>query len=156
MTELRQRWIDAGIYHDIKTNTPKVELTRQLVMIHFSSDLLYAALYRGEFSCRHPLIPVYIEARRDFTDPTGADYVWGRLHAREPQQAKLLYGMAIDAYSVSFFKYALGEYCSLDVPGEERFYRSRDKAFSKKLLVPGLKSIFHKEIKLIEEGIDER
>lgn len=156
MTDLRQRWIDAGIYQDIKTRTPKVELTRQLLAIHFSSDLLYAALYKGEFSCRHPLIPAYLSARRDFTDPKAPDYVWGRLHAHQPQQAELLYGMAIDTYSVSFFKYVLEEYCSLPVPGEERFYESRDKAFSQKRRVPRLKSIFHKEIKRIEEGFNER
>ena len=155
-TVLRQRWIDEGIYEQIKIQTPKIELTRQLLLIHFGGNLLYASIYTGDFSCKHPLIPAYLAARRDFTDPKSPDYVWGRLHARQKQQAELLYRMAIDTESVSFTKYILEHYCSLPVPGEERFYGRKDKVFSRKTLIPGLKRYFHKEIKLIEEEINEQ
>jgi len=154
MVELRQRWIDAGLYRQIKAATPKIELTRQLLVIHFSSDLLTASLYPKEFTCQHPLIAEFLEARRDFTDPKADDYVWGRLHKQQPKQAEMLYSMAIDAESVSFTKYMLNHYCALEVSGEERFYGRPNPAFAKALLVSTLKSGFHTEIELLEEGFN--
>lgn len=136
MTDLRQCWIDTGIYEQIKIETPKIELTRQLLVIHFGGNLLYASIFEGDFSCKHPLIPAYLAARQDFTDPKSPDYVWGRLHARQKQQAELLYRMAIDTESVSFIKYILEHYCFLSVPGEERYYGDIDKKFSKKRRIP--------------------
>jgi hypothetical protein len=151
MVELKQRWISAGMYGTIKRDMPKVEVTRQLLAIHFGGDVIYSSIFHGGFSCSHPLIPEYLEIRRDFTDPESPDYVWGRLHERQKDQAELLYGMAIDSQSVSFNKYLLEKYCGLDVPGEERFYSSRDKAFSRKMIISRLKSGFKQEIELIEE-----
>lgn len=156
MVELREKWIAAGLYDEIKRDTPKIEVIRQLLLIHFGGDLLYASIYKGDFSCLHPLVPDYLAARQDFTDSKSPDYVWGRLHARQKQQAELLYGMAIDTESVSFNKYILERYCRLKVPGEERYYGKIDKAFSRKMLIPGLKRYFHEEIKLIKGEINEQ
>ncbi len=154
LVELRQRWIAADNYDEIKRSNPKIELTRQLLVIHFSSDLLTASLYPKEFTCHHPRIADFLQARRDFTDPKADDYVWGTLYKQDPKQAELLYTMAIDAESVSFSKYMLNHYCAIEVPGEERFYADIDKKWAKKQLVPALKSGFHNEIDLLEEGFD--
>ncbi len=153
LVALRQHWIAGGIYDEIKRSNPKIELTRQLLVIHFSSDLLTASLYPKEFTCQHPRIADLLRARRDFTDPAADDYVWGTLYKQDPKQAELFYTMAIDAESVSFSKYMLNHYCAIEVPGEERFYEY-DKKWMKKRLVKRLKSGFHNEIDLLEEGFD--
>jgi hypothetical protein len=151
IVELRQRWQMAGIYPEITKNSPKVEVTRQMLAIHLSGDLLYASIFTDEFSCRHPVIPEYLEALREFVDPHHPNYVWGKLYAQQPQTAEDLYGMTIDSYSVSFNKYILEHYCNLEVPGEERFYNDVDKGFAKKQRLPRLKSLFHEELDLLEE-----
>lgn len=156
IVEIRQKWIAAGLYHDIKIDHPKLEVTRQMLAIHLCGDLIYADIFTGDFSCDHPLIPEYLSARREFTDASAANYVWGQLHRQQPQTAEDLYSMTIDSYSVSFNKYILEQYCDYEVLGVERYYEKRDKKFSEKQRIPTLKRIFHQEIELIEEGNNGR
>lgn len=155
IVELRSKWIAAGLYDKIKREQPDVEALRQMLAINLSGDLLYASIFTGDFTCRHPLIPDYPEGRREFTDPKAANYVWDRLHRRQSSLAEDFYVMTIDSYDASFHRYVLENYCGLEVSGEERYYGKIDKKFSKKDRIPALKSMFHEELKLIEEEIDE-
>lgn len=149
--ELREKWRAEGMYSKIKRSYPKLEVVRQTTTIHLCGDLLYAAIFTNTFCCDHPLIPEYLAARRDFTDPHSSDYVWKRLYNRQSKQAEHYYSIAIDSYAASFNKYILENYCALEVPGKEKFYGKIDKEFSSKQRIPTIKSVFHEELDLLEE-----
>jgi len=153
--DLRHRWEQADLYTTVIEEQPKVEITRQMLEIGLGDALIYASIFSGEFSCENPLIPEYLEARRVFVDPKAPGYVWGDFHVQDHQQAEDLYGMAIDGYATSFTKYILEHYCEYQVPGDERYYGKTDKRFAKKQRILTLKSLFHIELKLIEEGTNE-
>lgn len=155
MFELREKWIAAGQYETIKQEKPKMEIVRQVLTILLGGDILYASIYTGDFNCGNPIIPDYLEARREFTDSNSPNYVWQSLYDQQREQAELYYGIGIDIYAASFHKYILEHYCDLEVPGEERYYGDIDKSFSKKQRIPTIKRVFHEERTLIEEGINE-
>ncbi len=155
IVELREKWIAAGQYEKIKDEMPKIEIVRQVLMMLLGGDILYSSIFTGDFQCDNPIIPEYLEARREFTDPESPSFVWQRLYNQQKEQAELYYSLGIDIYDASFHKYILEHYCGMEVAGEERYYGKKDKVFSQKRRMPRIKSIFNEELKIIEEGINE-
>jgi hypothetical protein len=152
LRDLRSRWQKAGLYEKIKQKTPIIEALRQQVTINVLGGLIEASIYPGNFSCNDPNIPLYIEARREFTAPESPNFVWGRLHLQRKKQAELIYQAAIDPITSSFQKYVIEHYCGVDVPGEEIFFGRIHKDSFKKTLPDKVQRIFRDELKIIEEN----
>jgi len=153
LSTLRDRWKKYKVYTDIKQNKPKIEVMRQQVAINLVGEIIRSSIYQGKYSCTNPYIPRYIEARREFTDSDNPNYVWGKLHQKQKQQAELIYGLGIDSISSSFLKYIIEKYCKLEVPGEEQYF-GWDRDYRIAGLTDKIKRIFKKELEILEEMQD--
>lgn len=152
LDELRNRWIKNNIYKKIKQSKPKIETLRQSVSIGVLGKLIESSIYPKNFSCENVYIHLYIEARREFSDPNSINYVFGRYHRQEKEQAELIYQGTIDSITSSFKKYIIEHYCKIEVPGEEAFFEKLDKEYYRNTREATVRYVFRNEIKIIEEG----
>lgn len=151
MVELRNRWIKDNFYEKIKQKRPKIEVLRQSVVVGVLGKLIESSIYSRSFNCGNIYIPLYIEARREFSDPNSRNFVWGKFHRQEKEQAELIYQGTIDSITSSFKKYIIEHYCGFQVPGKEAFFDKRDKKYFQSTRKDSVRYVFRNEIKIIEE-----
>jgi hypothetical protein len=152
--QLRQRWIAAGSYEEIKKIYPKIEAMRQVVAIRQLGKVIETSIYPGEFSCQDHYIPLYVDARREFADEKDPNHVLKKLRLKQKRQAEDLFAIGVEGVSTGFHKYILKKYCGIDVFGAGSFgYKNREA--DQREVTNQIKRLFRNELKILEEGRHE-
>lgn len=118
---------------------PKVEAMMQLTLQMTAGDILFESIFSRKFNCKSKAVQDYIRFRKMFIGDGISKTALQRMS--DKNQAKTLYGIAVETLVSQFWSEIFDRFCNVKVPGKIR-EEKRDKF---------LGSSFNEEIKILEE-----
>lgn len=115
--ELPRKWKNSVFMKDLLKKQMKVEVLRQMTLLLLLKELIQGEIHALEFSCTNESVKRYIQARKEFVNPTHGKAAY--LKMREKEQAQRMYRIAIEGTGARSTKYVIKQYCGVVVAGKE-------------------------------------
>ncbi|WP_153305861.1 hypothetical protein [Desulfogranum mediterraneum] len=151
LQELEDKWQADASIHDEIHKRPLIELARQETLLNGALHMaLVDVIRQGEFRCDHPYVLLYRQARQEFVGSKGSPSPLMRLGRGKQYQSH--YDLIINTIRGRFHNRVFRWYCGIEMAGEERFEIVNNQKWIE-VEDRHVRSIYHKELQLIEENL---
>jgi hypothetical protein len=146
LAQIEEKWKRSKKAYPFVQSHPEIEMMRQAAMIMKLADLIHTRILEGTFRCTSVEIRRYVEMRNRFFK-TGAYRKIG-----DPAISDLLAHEAKETFQARFLRYALDQYCDIQVMGTPAPIRIKEPAEKGKSDETLLRFRFRKEIEILEKS----